>query len=41
LGNIYMEIDNIKNSAFYSVLSSIQNAIDRAYYNYVNNPNAF
>jgi hypothetical protein len=36
-----MEIDNIKNSAFYSVLSSIQNAIDRAYYNYVNNPNAF
>lgn len=41
LGNVYLEIDNIKNSAFYSVLSSIQNAIDRAYYNYVNNPNAF
>lgn len=41
LGNLYMEIDNIKNSAFYSVLSSIQNAIDRAYFNYVNNPNAF
>lgn len=41
LGNLYMEIDNIENSAFYSVLNSIQNAIDRAYYRYVNNPNAF
>lgn len=41
LGNLYMEIDNIENSALYSVLSSIQNAIDRAYYRYVNNPNAF
>jgi hypothetical protein len=41
LGNLYMEIFNIQNSTSYSVLSSIQNAIDRANYRYVNNPNAF
>jgi hypothetical protein len=38
---LYMEIANVQNSTFYSVLSSAQNAIDRAYFNYVNNPNAF
>lgn len=41
LFNLYMEIANIDNSTFYSVLSSVQNAIDRIYFNYINNPNAF
>lgn len=41
LGNLYMEINNVENSISYSVLSSAQNAIDRIYFNYINNPNAF
>ena len=42
LFGLYMEIDNVKNSTNYSVLSSAQNAIDRIYKYYINNQsNAF
>lgn len=42
LFSLYMEIDNVENSTSYSSLSSVQNAIDRIYYNYITNQsNAF
>lgn len=42
LFSLYMEMENVKNSETYYVLSSIQNAIDRMYKYYINNQaNAF
>jgi hypothetical protein len=40
LSKIYLEISNAENSATYSVLASIQNAIDRAYV-LINNQNLY